>query len=139
MDYEFLDHTADIKFRAYGKTLEECLSNAAKALFNAIHGDSKIDQQLVKELSVIVHKKELLVHDFLTEFIYMFSTEQMLFSGLEMDLKEAIGYKLMVKASGEVYDAKKHKLAKEVKAVTYHDMIIEQNDDGWMIQVVCDT
>ena len=36
MDYEYLDHTADAKFIAYGQTLEEAFVNCAKATFGII-------------------------------------------------------------------------------------------------------
>jgi SHS2 domain-containing protein len=34
--FEYLEHTADIKFRAYGHTPEEMLTNAAAALFKSM-------------------------------------------------------------------------------------------------------
>ena len=40
MKYKFLEHTADVKFRAYGNGLEEAFSNAALALKQTILGKS---------------------------------------------------------------------------------------------------
>jgi SHS2 domain-containing protein len=40
---------------------------------------------------------------------------------------------------GEKIDLSRHKLHKEVKAATYHDMKIEKTKEGWVIEVVCDT
>ncbi len=140
MAYEYLDHTADLKIKATGKTLEEALSESAKAVFEAIAGKSKIEPKIEKDLTIIVREPETLVHDFLGKLIFIFSTEHILFSEFKLTLKEAIGYKLVVKARGEPYDPKKHKLIKEVKAVTYHDMKVSQEVDGtWKIEVVCDT
>ncbi|MDD5257347.1 MAG: archease, partial [Methanothrix soehngenii] len=34
--FEYLEHTADVKFRAYGTTPDQMLSNAAAALFGAM-------------------------------------------------------------------------------------------------------
>ena len=139
MAYEFLEHTADLKFRATGKSFEEALAESAKALFEAIAGKSEIDAKTEREFTVTIHLKEILVHDFLTELIFLFSTEHMLFSEFDLELKEALGYKLTAKVKGEEYDEKKHKLLKEVKAVTYHDMKVEETADGWVIEVICDT
>ena len=36
MKFVFLPHTADVKFQAYGKTLEEVYENSALALINRI-------------------------------------------------------------------------------------------------------
>jgi SHS2 domain-containing protein len=140
MAWEFLEHTADLKIRATGKTLEETLSESAKALMEAIAGKSKVEPTHERTFTVVVREPEILVHDFLGRLIYLFSTEKMLFSEFHLTLKEAIGYKLVVKARGEKYDGKRHKLLKEVKAVTYHDMkVAEEKGKGWTIEVVCDT
>ena len=37
--YKFLQHTADMKFQAFGKSLEECFSNASYALVEIITKD----------------------------------------------------------------------------------------------------
>jgi len=139
MAYEFLDHTADLKIRATGKTLEEALVEAAKAVTEAIAGDSKIEAKIEKEFEVKIHLEHVLVHDFLQEIIYMFSTEKLLFSEFNVTLKEALGYKLTARLKGEKYDPKKHKLVKEVKAATYHELKVEKGDKGWAIEVICDT
>jgi len=141
MAYEFLDHTADLKIKATGKSLEEVLSESAKAVFEAIAGDSKIEPKVIREFTLIVREPQTLIHDFLGKLIYLFATEHLLFSQFDLTLKEAIGYKLVVKARGEPYDKTKHKLVKEVKAVTYHDMKVDEDDDTgiWTIEVVCDT
>ncbi|MFH1055328.1 MAG: archease [Candidatus Altiarchaeota archaeon] len=139
MAYEFLEHTADLKIRATGKTLPEALSESAKALFEAIASNSKIAPTLERELTIKVNKPEILVHDFLSQLIYLFSTEHLLFSEFNLDLKESIGYKLTAKLKGEKYDPKKHKLVKEVKAATYHEMKVEEGKNGWTIEVICDT
>jgi len=140
MAYEYLEHTADLKIKATGKTLDEALSESAKAVFEAIAGKSKVGSSVEKNFTVIVKEPQTLVHDFLQQLIYLFATEHIIFSEFNLTLKEAIGYKLTVKAKGEPYDPKKHKLMKEVKAVTYHDMRVQEEDDGsWKIEIVCDT
>jgi SHS2 domain-containing protein len=139
MAFEFLEHTADLKIKATGKTLEEALSESAKALFEAISGDSKIEPKIEKEFTITIHQPQILVHDFLGELIYLFSTEHLLFSEFDLTLKEAIGYRLNAKVRGEKYDEKKHKLHREVKAATYHEIKCEQTKDGWVIEVICDT
>ena len=41
--FEYLEHTADIKFKAYGKSPEEMLANAAAALFKAMIDPATIE------------------------------------------------------------------------------------------------
>ena len=40
--YKFLPHTADVKFQAFGKTLDKALKNCANALANTITDHKKI-------------------------------------------------------------------------------------------------
>ena len=40
--FEFLEHTADIKFRAFGKTLEEVFENSALAVSSIYSKEKKI-------------------------------------------------------------------------------------------------
>jgi SHS2 domain-containing protein len=138
MAYEFLEHTADIKIRATGKTLSEALKESAKALFHAIAGDSQIKPSVTKEYSFKIHKPEMLVHHFLTEILFLHASENLLFSEFELDLKQSLGYFLKARVSGEEYDPKKHKLNQEVKAVTYHELKVCEENGEWVIEVVCD-
>ena len=40
--------------------------------------------------------------------------------------------------SGEPLDEARHLIDHEVKAVTYHELKIQQNDNGWMAEVIVD-
>jgi SHS2 domain-containing protein len=140
MAYEFLEHTADLKIKATGKTFSEALTEAAKALTEATAGKSRIEPKVEKQYAIIVKHPETLVHDFLSQLIYLFSTEHMLFCEFDLNLKESLGYKLIAKLKGEPYDPKKHKLVKEVKAVTYHELkVVGDDKNGWTLEVICDT
>ena len=37
MKYKFLEHTADIKFQAFGKSIEKAFVNSAKAIVKTIY------------------------------------------------------------------------------------------------------
>ena len=56
--YEFLEHTADVKFRAYGKTLEEAFSNAALATSAVMTDVKKIKGKIEKTIAVQSKTKE---------------------------------------------------------------------------------
>ena len=50
--YEFLEHTADAKFRAYGTSMEEAFGNAAKAVTSMYVDYNKVKPKTAKLLSV---------------------------------------------------------------------------------------
>jgi SHS2 domain-containing protein len=136
-DYEFLEHTADLKFRAFGGTLEEALVNCARAFTDATAGESVILLREAKAVHIQAADLEHLVHDWLSELIFRFSTEHLLFSDFKIKIEGK--YNLTAKIRGEKYDPKRHKLYKEIKAATYHEMKIEERNGLWIIEVVCDT
>jgi len=135
--FEFLEHTADLKFRAFGGSLEEALIYSARAFTEATCGECKIEPAVVKNIILNSPDLEHLVHDWLSELIFLFSTEHLLFS--QFDVKIEGAYALTAKIRGEKFNPKRHKLYKEVKAATYHDMKIENRRGKWVIEVVCDT
>ncbi len=135
-DFEFLEHTADVMFRAYGYSLEKLFANAAKATFHAMY-EGKVKERIVKEISVEGTDMENLLYNFLEELLFLFDTENFFLARAEINIEKSEDkYKLKAKVYGD--DATHYKIALDVKAVTYHDMIVKETDDGWMCQVVLD-
>jgi len=135
--FEFLEHTADLKFRAWGSSLPEALVSCARAFAEATCGESVVKPVVEKSVVIKAGSLESLVHDWLSELIFYFSTESMLFS--RFDLKVDGRYNLKARIAGEKYNPQRHSLFKEIKAATYHDMRIEEENGRWVIEVVCDT
>ena len=80
--YKFLEHTADIKFQAFGDSIEEVFKNSALALKEIIVGKIKIKEKIKKEF--VIEKpnddKEKALYNFLEEFLYLLDAEDFLFS-----------------------------------------------------------
>jgi len=134
--FEFLEHTADVMFRAYGKTPEELFANAARAMFNAMY-EGKVREQLVKEISVEGTDMENLLYNFLEELLFLFDTKSFFLTRAEVKIERSANkYKLKAKVYGD--NSRYYAIALDVKAVTYHDMVVKKTDEGWMCQVVLD-
>jgi SHS2 domain-containing protein len=138
-DFEFLEHTADLKFRSYGRSLNEAFANAGKAVFSAITDLSAVETKTSKKITLEAENLEMLLHDFLSELIYLFSVEELLLKKFEVRIVQVDTYQLHATVWGEKIKRGKHPLYKEVKAATYHDMKIQEKNGKWDIEVVCDT
>jgi len=138
-EFEFLEHTADLKFRSFGKTLAEAFGNAGKAVFAAITDLSKVETAASRKITLEAESLELLLHNFLSELIYLFSVEELLLKKFDVRILRVDTYQLHAIVWGEKINRSRHQLFKEVKAATYHDMKIENTGKGWIIEVVCDT
>jgi SHS2 domain-containing protein len=111
---------ADLTIEAEGSTLEEAFQNAALGMFNAITPLEGIEAR--EERSI--------------ELLYVNDVDFLVFSGIEVEID---GLRLRAECRGEAFDIERHPQGIAVKAVTFHQMRIEQRDGGWSIRVVLDT
>jgi SHS2 domain-containing protein len=136
--YRFLPHTADGKFQAFGRTLEEAFGNAALALASLMWDWERIGSDVRHFVHVKAIDREQMLVKFLGEVVYLFETKKFLLGrvgGLRVR-PEFAGFNLEALLVGEVLsDA--HELHGDVKAVTYHELKIEECD-GFTVQVVVD-
>lgn len=138
--YKFLDHISDVHARCWGKNLKEAFSQAALSLFDTITDINKIDKKISRLIQITVEDKESLLFDFLSEFLYIFDTNDLIFSEIKvLDInKSKKGYLLNAEAKGEIFDLKKHSSGIEVKAITYSYMKIEEKKNKTIIEVIFD-
>jgi SHS2 domain-containing protein len=143
-EYELVPHTADLKIFAFGTTFQELFRNALKGMFASIKPKSSairykeelpIVDHFTAEHQVVVHSsdRETLLVDFLSECLYLSDVHNEAyfdarFKLLEEDELEATIYGVPI--SG--YDVV------EIKAVTYHDIALEQIDGIWRATLVFD-
>ncbi|MDD4650997.1 MAG: archease [Methanothrix sp.] len=137
--FEYLEHTADIKFRAYGKTAEEMLSNAAAALFNCMVRPETIAVKETWRVELQAEDLEDLAYQWLSEIVFLFETESSVFSTFSVRLEQNATAlcRLQAEIGGERIDLLRHAFANEVKAITRHKFGIKKND-VWCIQVILD-
>lgn len=137
--YEYLEHTADLFFRAYGKSLGECYTNASRAMFSALIDSHSIDPVLKRTVLLEVNDLPALMHDYLSEILFLFETEGLVFQDFDVSIdKKAAVYQLSAVLSGEKFNKKKHIVLTDIKAVTYHDLKVEKRDEQWVAEVLCD-
>jgi len=138
--YEYLEHTADIKFLAYGKTLEEVFENAALAMFNVIIDTDKVSGETAKEITLKSPDLESLLVDWLSEPLYVFEVDEIVFREFRVEkvMEEAGEYSITAQALGEKFYPKSHPFETEIKAVTYNQLEVEKITNGWKAQVVVD-
>lgn len=142
MPYQYLDDiaTADIAFEAYGESKEEMFIAAADALMNVMVEDlGTIRERLWREVAAQAETLEMLLFQFLQEFIYYKDAEQLLLRVARLRFKEQKGaWALTGRAYGETLDPKKHPLNVDVKAVTLHQFAVSENQGQWKARVVLD-
>ncbi|WP_094228075.1 archease [Methanolobus psychrotolerans] len=140
-DFEYLEHTADAKFRAYGKSLGEAFENAALAMLNVMVDTGSVKNTLSVNIKLAANDIDSLLFDWLSEILFVFEVDEMVFGRIKVNELNVSDEECSIYATlfGETIDHSVHVFDTEVKAATYNDMIIEQRDEGWMIQATVDT
>jgi SHS2 domain-containing protein len=136
--YEILPHTADGKFRAYGRTLEEAFEHAALATASLMWDWSKVEPKVSWGVQVSGRDREQLLVMFLGEIVYLRDTRQFLLAAVkDLRISQAgDAWSLEAELLGDVI-SDLYEIFGDVKAVTYSDMKIEECG-GFVLQVVVD-
>ncbi len=139
--YEYLNHPADIRFRAYGTTLEEVFEQAAHAMFHVIIDTASLNPEHSVDINMESEGLENLLYDYLSELLYLFEVEDIIFGYFNVAsiVKKNGIYLLRGQASGEKIDPEHHSFETEVKAVTYHQLKVTEEEDGYSAHVIVDT
>ncbi len=139
--FEFRDHTADVSVKSWGRNLEEAFSQMALSLMTTITPNlKKISTNVEKEIEMESEDKYALCFDFLSEFLYIFDVEELVFSYISVKSIEKIEdkYKLNAVVRGEKFDKDKHEIGTEVKGITYSFMNILEKKNRVEIEMVFD-
>ena len=136
MPYSFEEHTADVKFTAEGKTLEETFIEATKALNETIYGKIRILEQRSIKVEIEGTDLENLLYKFLEEILFLLDSENFVVGSV----KDLEIYSETKKLTATLWgdNAENYAFTNDVKAVTYNDMKIELQDGKWKIKVVLD-
>ena len=134
MGYSFLEHTADVKFRASGESLKEMFVFAAEAFNETVRGNIKILEQEERTFEVEGGDKMSLLYNFLEEFLILLEKDDFLVSKIKEI--EVSNNKLKCIVSGD--SAGNYKFTNDVKAVTYSEMFVREKEKKWECQVVLD-
>lgn len=146
--YKFFEHTADAKFQAYGKTLEEAFSNAVLAMFSIMTDTEKVKPVITRKIIAEGKNEKALLYNWLEEFLFLLDSEMFIVNkitkieikkvtAIDDDEEEIEIFRLSAVVVGDKSD-NDYELKGEVKAVTYNEMDIQKEDSKVMVQVVVD-
>lgn len=136
MPYRLLHHTSDLGIEVWALTEDELFCEAARALFSEMVEDLQtVEARVTKEIKVKEHTPEDTLKEWLSSLLYLTDTEGLLFSDFQVNLKNR---SLEGIAKGEKMSAKRHKLRRVIKGVTYHNLTLKEEPWGWVATVIVD-
>ncbi len=135
--YRLIDHTGDIAILVRAATRGELFDAAARALFDVILDVSTVETRL--EVAVAIEEamdaEDLLVR-FLGELLFLHDARDFVFGGFRIDALTETS--VSGAALGERFDPARHVVRRQVKAVTYHHLLVSEDRDGWSARLVLD-
>jgi SHS2 domain-containing protein len=134
--YEPLSHTGDLGMRVYGADLPDLFVHAAWAMFDLMSDATTIRPCQAINVEIEGIDLEDLMVRWLGELLYRYDTERFLCCAATFPTLEPT--RLTATAQGERLDPSRHPIDTEIKAVTYHQIAVEQIDGRWQARVIFD-
>ena len=135
MRFVLREHTADVAVEAWGDSLGETFGAVADGMAAAMCDDVP-ERGDRFEVEVTAEGLEAALFDYLDELIYQRDVRAVLPVDNEVAVTDADGeWELSGSARGVPLDDVD---AREIKAVTYSEMVVEERPDGWRAYVVLD-
>ncbi len=136
--FEFIEHTADLGLRVYGKTSEGLFKNYATVLFSILT-DYQPKKIINKKITLQAQSLAELLVDWLNELLSIFFADGFLPKEYHLRISDDKGGKILqAEIKGEEFDFENNELKREIKAATYHDLKVEENDKGYVAEVIFD-
>jgi len=133
--FEFLEHTADVKFKAFGKSLEKVFENSALAMIN-IMTSQRIKKKIKKTIIIKGKDFESLMYNFLEEILFIMDTEAFVLASVRKLKIDKENFELKAELVGD--SPKKYEFHLDIKAITYNEMFVREENKKWVAQVVLD-
>lgn len=136
MSYKVLDHTADFMVEVEASDLPALFVDAARSMIAILTDPKTVRGRHELSVEVDADSLEQLLVTWLTELIFRHETQLWLFSDFEIEAMTET--RLQARVWGEKLDPKRHPIEREIKAVTYHRLGIEQKDGDYRTKIVFD-
>lgn len=137
MPYEIIEHTADIKIRVWGDSLENLFSEALIAMMKIVKITTKlpIDNLVVMEREIRIEAPDVtaLLVDFLSEALALSQTNKEVYTEVKFNRFSETELEALPRG------VKVDDFSEDIKAVTYHEAEVKQNEKGeWETILVFD-
>jgi SHS2 domain-containing protein len=134
--YRLISHPADLGMDVRGKDLPDLFAQAGGAFFDIMVKARHID--LTQEIPIAVEAldREALLVAWLGELLFLFEARHFVFG--KFTIQSLSSQAIQAEGVGELFDSKKHSLKLGIKAVTYHQLRIWEENGIWRARVIFD-
>jgi SHS2 domain-containing protein len=129
--FQEVSHTADWELNVWAPDLVTLLEQAARGMYHLCGIELTTTPRLTRRIKLPFHDHEMLLIDFLTELLFLVETQGSAFDEFELEIT---GNQLIATLTGAEIES----ISKEIKAVTYHNLAIQETTRGLEASIVFD-
>lgn len=130
------DHAADKGVIVRADSLPELYAGAAVGMFATMYDLEGLSPDRAREVAVTASGPELLLVAWLQELIFLFEVEDEVYTGAEVHHITETELRATVRGRSLAPDVEQ--IGAAVKAVTYHDLSLQQVNSGWEARLLFD-
>jgi len=153
MPWQVFDHTADLGLRVEAASREALFEEAGRAFTALIveEPDAAVRERERLDVALTASDPADLLFDWLHALLVAFELRHLLLARFAVEVLELGGpddragpdgrdggLRLRGSAWGERVDPARHRLVREVKAITYHGLWLRPQGAGWAAEVIVD-
>lgn len=129
-----VEHTADVEIEVWGEDLSALFRQAARGMYHLskLHTPESDQEDISQSFRIRERDIESLLVAFLSELLFYLETERLMFHTMDLGLLK--DHQLHAQLEGSrITDQDR-----EIKAVTFHDLEILEDESGWKVNIVFD-
>jgi len=134
--FKILEHPSDLGIEARGASLAEAFQNAAAGLMSVIADTSTVGTHELREVNISAADRGQLLVKWLSEILYLYDGQQ--FVCKEFIIHHFDDTAINATVKGEKLSELKHRTKIDVKAITYHQLVVEEENNSGLVRVFID-
>ena len=120
------EHTADIGIEVESSNLSEAFEEVSLSFSEIITGGNLPKSSLSKEVNLEADNLDSLLVDFMSYLIVLFDTDFFITGSARLEISNNHIFSLRGNLMGETYDQDTHGYGVEIKAISYHLLVVEE-------------
>ncbi len=134
--FDTFEHTADVGLEVWAEDMPGLFKEAARGFISLLADPTGVRKEREVEVTAGAEEADEMLVSWLEEILYIVDVEGLVLCDVRVDEMNEGEIKGTVR--GEPLDRQRHELRNDIKAVTYHDLRIEETESGLRTRIVFD-
>jgi SHS2 domain-containing protein len=134
--YHIIDHTADLGIIVRGRDVNRLFVNAANAMIDLMIKRKRGNAQVFRDILIDAEDFSDLMVRWLGEILYLFVADKLIVDSIK--IKSIRQNELKATLAFASFKPAHHRVLREIKAVTYHQISVCKVNDEWEARVIFD-